>query len=91
MTEPDELLRERDLLRKGPGGGRIVPLGKTQFDEARKRGEFPTPISITDGGRTRAWLSSEIISWQRYRKAKRDGTFKGTWRDWQAAHTEAAP
>jgi predicted DNA-binding transcriptional regulator AlpA len=91
MREPDELLRERDLLSKKPGGGRFVPLGKTQFDEACKRGEFPEPISITDSGRTRAWLASEVAEWQRFRKAKRDNVFAGDWKQWWARVMEVAP
>jgi predicted DNA-binding transcriptional regulator AlpA len=37
-----------------------------------KRGEFPLPISLTPGGRAKAWLKSELDAYLARRKAERD-------------------
>ena len=42
--------------------------------ELIKRGEFPKPISLSDSGRAKGWLESEILVWQAKRLATRDAT-----------------
>jgi prophage regulatory protein len=67
MTEvrPHRLIRERDLPS-------YAGLKRTQITELIKRGEFPRPIKLSDGGRAKAWLEDELLLWQRHRLAKRD-------------------
>jgi prophage regulatory protein len=67
MTEsrPHRLVRERDLPA-------YAGLKRTQIAELIKRGEFPRPIRLSDGGRAKAWLEDELTNWQRQRLAKRD-------------------
>jgi Prophage CP4-57 regulatory protein (AlpA) len=43
-----------------------------QIAELIKRGEFPRPIRLSDGGRAKAWIEDELIIWQRQRLAQRD-------------------
>jgi prophage regulatory protein len=67
MTDarPYRLVRERDLpVYSG--------LKRTQIFELIKRGEFPRPIKLSEGGRAKAWLEDEVLSWQIQRLAKRD-------------------
>jgi predicted DNA-binding transcriptional regulator AlpA len=59
------LVRERDLPT-------YAGLRRTQIAELIKRGEFPRPIRLSDGGRAKAWVEAELIIWQRQRLAKRD-------------------
>jgi predicted DNA-binding transcriptional regulator AlpA len=67
MTEarPYRLVRERDLPV-------YAGLRRTQIAELIRRGEFPRPIKLSDGGRAKAWLEEELLSWQRQRLASRD-------------------
>jgi prophage regulatory protein len=50
-----------------------VGLKRTQIDELIQRGEFPKPIPLSDTGRAKGWLESEILVWQAHRLAARDG------------------
>ena len=59
------LVRERDLPS-------YAGLKRTQISELIKRGEFPRPIKLSDGGRAKAWLEDELLLWQRERLAQRD-------------------
>jgi prophage regulatory protein len=67
MTEarPSRLVRERDLPA-------YAGLKRTQISELIKRGEFPRPIKLSNGGRAKAWLEEELLIWQRQRLATRD-------------------
>ena len=67
MTDvrPYRLVRERDLPA-------YSGLKRTQIFELIKRGEFPRPIKLSEGGRAKAWLEDEVLSWQIERLAKRD-------------------
>jgi len=47
-------------------------LKRTQRKALEARGEFPKSIPLSDGGRARGYLESELIEWQRQRLAKRD-------------------
>ena len=67
-SRPYRLVRERDL----PAAG----LKRTQISELIKRGEFPRPIKLSDGGRAKAWLEDELLLWQRQRLASRDTAWK---------------
>jgi prophage regulatory protein len=62
---PFRLVRERDLPT-------YAGLKRTQIAELIKRGEFPRPIRLSDGGRAKAWVAEELVIWQRQRLAKRD-------------------
>ena len=64
-ARPHRLVRERDLPA-------YAGLRRTQIAELIKRGEFPRPIKLSDGGRAKAWLEEELLDWQRQRLAKRD-------------------
>jgi prophage regulatory protein len=64
-TRPHRLVRARDLHT-------YAGLKRTQIAELIKRGEFPRPIRLSDGGRAKAWLEDELIIWQRQRLAKRE-------------------
>jgi predicted DNA-binding transcriptional regulator AlpA len=59
-------------------------LGHTQRDEKIKQGEYPPPAKLFEGGRAKAWFASEIAAYQKWRKARRDGTAPvgSTWRDY---------
>ena len=54
---------------------------RTQISELIKRGEFPRPIKLSDGGRAKAWLEDELLLWQRQRLASRDAAWKGANRE----------
>ena len=62
---PYRLVRESDLPI-------YAGLRRTQIAELIKRGEFPRPIRLSDGGRAKAWIEDELVIWQRQRLAKRD-------------------
>lgn len=47
-------------------------LKRTQLAEHMKRGEFPSPIKLTDTGRAVAWLEEELVAWRQGRVAKRE-------------------
>jgi predicted DNA-binding transcriptional regulator AlpA len=64
-ARPYRLVRERDLPA-------YAGLKRTQISELIKRGEFPRPIKLSEGGRAKAWLEDELLIWQRQRLAKRD-------------------
>ena len=67
MTESlNRIIRERDV-------DEYCGLKRTQRAELIKRKEFPSPISLSNGGRARGYLESDLIAWQRDRIAKRDG------------------
>jgi len=51
-----------------------VGLRRTQIGELVKRKEFPAPIQLSDTGRAKAWLESEVRTWQLARIAKRRGS-----------------
>jgi predicted DNA-binding transcriptional regulator AlpA len=60
-------------------------LGRTQRKEYIKRNEYPPPAQTTDiKSRAKIWFEAEIIAWQRWRRARRDGTAAGasSWRDY---------
>ena len=59
------LYRPRDLPE-------FVGLRRTQIAELIKAGKFPKPVPLSDGGRAKAWLESELIDWQKDRIAARD-------------------
>ena len=41
----------------------------TQLDLRIKKGEIPTPISLSANGRARGWFGRSIIAWQAEREA----------------------
>jgi predicted DNA-binding transcriptional regulator AlpA len=74
---PDRVIREKDL-RAYDG------LGPSQRDKYIEDGNYPPPVKLSNGGRAKAWLGSEVTGYQRWRKAVRDGTApkKSTWKDY---------
>lgn len=66
QPEPYRIIRRSDLHL-------YVGLKRTQVDELIKNGEFPKPVTLSDGGRAVGWLAHEIAQWQAMRIAKRDG------------------
>ena len=68
-------------------------LGHTQRADYIERGIYPQPFKLSDGGRAKAWFGSEVAAFQRWRKARRDGTAAegSTWRDFlDGDQTDAA-
>jgi predicted DNA-binding transcriptional regulator AlpA len=51
----------------------FVGLRRTQISELITKGEFPRPISLSDGGRSKGWLEHELLAWQQNRIDQRDG------------------
>jgi predicted DNA-binding transcriptional regulator AlpA len=76
LSLPDQIIREADL-KKYDG------LGHAWRWECMERGTYPPPIKLSEGGRFKAWLASEISAWQRWRTARRDGTAgpDSSWKD----------
>lgn len=59
------LMRKNEVLE-------TVHLGRSQFDLAVQRGEFPPPIKITEGGRRVAWIREEVEAYLAARAAARN-------------------
>ena len=64
------IIREKDI-------DAYCGLKRTQRAELIRRGEFPKPISLSEGGRARGYLESEVAQWQARRIARRDSTTGG--------------
>ena len=72
VTPPDDapghlnrIIRERDLFA-------FCGLRKTQVATLIRNGEFPKPIKLSESGRAKGWLESELIAWQTKRLVKRE-------------------
>jgi len=66
MTEHlTRIIRERDV-------DAYCGLKRTQRAELIRRGEFPKPVRLSDAGRARGYLESELIAWQQQRIVERD-------------------
>jgi prophage regulatory protein len=65
MERLQRIIRLRDLPD-------YVGLKRTQIDELIKRGEFPKSVPLSDTGRARGWLESELLTWQAERLAARE-------------------
>jgi predicted DNA-binding transcriptional regulator AlpA len=63
----NRLIRETELPA-------YAGLRRTQIAELIKAGEFPAPIALSDAGRAKAWVESELVAWQLSRIAKRGGS-----------------
>lgn len=61
------IIRERDV-------DAYCGLKRTQRAELIRRGEFPQPVRLSDSGRARGYLESELIEWQRQRLSKRNAS-----------------
>jgi predicted DNA-binding transcriptional regulator AlpA len=46
-------------------------LKKSQINNMIEAGEFPAPIRLTESGRAKGWLETEITQWQLRRAAAR--------------------
>jgi prophage regulatory protein len=69
MQKLQRIVRLRELSQ-------YVGLKRTQIDDLIKKGEFPRPIPLSDTGRAKGWLESELLVWQAQRLAKRDAARK---------------
>jgi predicted DNA-binding transcriptional regulator AlpA len=61
--EPNHIVRLKD-------GHRYFGLKQTQLEEKIIAGELPEPIKLSDSGRARGWLGSQILDWQQRRLAE---------------------
>jgi predicted DNA-binding transcriptional regulator AlpA len=68
-------------------------LGHAQRGKYIEQGLYPPPFKLSDGGRAKAWFESEILAYQRWRRARRDGTAAqgSLWRDYLDSYDAAAP
>src|SRR5262249_59405629 len=68
-------------------------LRKTQRQKLIDEKAYPPPEKLNDFGRGKIWFEDEIVAWQEWRRAKRDGTAKAgsSWRHYLQASTAAAP
>lgn len=64
----DTILRRADVER-------ATGLKTSSLYEKMKAGEFPRPVRIN--ARSVGWMASEIVEWQKARKAERDASLKG--------------
>lgn len=71
----------------------IDGLRKTQRQKLIDEKAYPPPGKLNDFGRGKIWFEDEIVAWQEWRRAKRDGTAKAgsSWRHYLQASTAAAP
>ena len=65
MGHLNRIIRERDLFA-------FTGLRKTQVATLIRAGEFPKPIKLTETGRAKGWLESELLNWQAKRLAQRE-------------------
>ena len=61
-----------DRLLRLPAVEEVTGLKRTAIAEMIKRAEFPRPIYLSDGGRAKAWLTSEVREWMQRRIAARE-------------------
>jgi predicted DNA-binding transcriptional regulator AlpA len=57
---PNEIVRLQD-------GHLFFGLRGTQIDEHIQKGDIPPPIKLSDSGRGRGWVGSQILDWQKAR------------------------
>jgi predicted DNA-binding transcriptional regulator AlpA len=62
---PDYVYRKFDPVTLN-----VIGLGPTQINGAIARGELPPPVKITQSGRARGWLGSQLIELQQKRLAE---------------------
>jgi predicted DNA-binding transcriptional regulator AlpA len=63
---PDQIVRWRE-------GKKYFGYGHTQLVEKIAAGEIPAPLNLSDTGRAKGWLGSDIIAHQQRLLAKRGG------------------
>ena len=61
-----------DRMLRLPAVEALTGLKRTAIQDAIDRGEFPRPVFLSDGGRAKAWLESELCEWQAQRIAARE-------------------
>jgi prophage regulatory protein len=62
----------------------------TQFDVALRAGEVPQPIKL--GIRSVGWIEDELLSWQLFKAAQRDGTTDcKTWKEFHVVRLSKLP
>ena len=50
----------------------LVPLGETQIRAAIRKGKFPKPFKVTEGGRAVAFFEDEVLAHLAERAAERE-------------------
>jgi predicted DNA-binding transcriptional regulator AlpA len=58
--DPNEIVRREQ-------GRKYFGLGRTQLDEAIKKGTVPRPFPLVEGGRKTGWLGRQVIAHHRRR------------------------
>ena len=66
-----------DRMLRLPAVEAITGVRRTAIAEMIERGEFPRPVFLSDGGRAKAWLESELREWQARRIAAREAEAAG--------------
>ena len=61
-----------DRMLRLPAVEAFTGLKRTAIQDAIDRGEFPRPVFLSEGGRAKAWLESELCNWQAQRIAARE-------------------
>ena len=59
-TTLNRIIRRRDLPT-------YTGLKKSTINNLIEAGEFPRPITLTNGGRAKGWLEADLIRWQQRR------------------------
>jgi hypothetical protein len=62
----------------------IVGAKPTQIKVWTDAGEFPEPFKLTETGRAKGRLMSELTAWTEWRRARRDKESDLSWKDWLA-------
>lgn len=82
---PSRIFRHKAVLQ-------YVGVVASTWDDQVKRGEAPAPIPLNDTGTAKGWLESEIVEWQEFQVAKRDGTTPHkSWREYHDAKAAVQP
>jgi predicted DNA-binding transcriptional regulator AlpA len=68
-------------------------MAHSRRDEMIRKGQYPRPAKVFEGGRANIWFDHEISAFQRWRLARRDGKAgeHSSWRDFLEPEQEAAP
>jgi prophage regulatory protein len=64
--------QQLDRMLRLPDVEAVTGVKRTAIAEMIERGEFPRPVFLSDGGRAKAWLESELREWQARRVAARE-------------------
>lgn len=54
----------------------LISRSKSWIYKEMSEGRFPKPITLSDSGRSVAWISDEIVAWIESRKEARNETIR---------------